>query len=80
MLLIYSFIHFKHKESDGTDSKGTGSSKTTIEMYQSSNSTAYHKSNNETSLSEEDDNKSQDAYSGHTDYEMVNVFSIQMNY
>ena len=40
-------------------------------MYQSSNSTAYHKSNNETSLSEEDDNKSQDAYSGHTDYEMV---------
>ena len=45
-------------------------------MYQSSNSTAYHKSNNETSLSEEDDNKSQDAYSGHTDYEMVNILSI----
>ncbi len=58
--------------SAGTDSKTTASSKTTIEMYQGSNSERYHKGVNETSLSEEDDeNKSQDAYSGHTDYEMV---------
>jgi len=46
-------------------------------MYQGSNSASYHKGVNETSLSEEDDeNKSQDAYSGHTDYEMVISFEM----
>ncbi|CAG2102853.1 unnamed protein product [Medioppia subpectinata] len=77
IVLVVCFVRKRRRkryeeESDGTDSKTTGSSKTTMEMYQSSNSTGYHKENNETSLSEDDENKSQthDNYSGHTDYEM----------
>lgn len=76
--------------SGGTDSKTTASSKTTMELYDTATNGTKpstvslnhmglsHKGVNETSLSGGEDelisNKSDDRFSGQTDYEMVRVW------